>query len=167
MDGTNAQCCLDKGVASALHCAWCMRKDMVCYCESQGAQYAKKAIVPQISFIDMDVMHLKPQVSDRTRSTPEGKLENAPPKPTVRKLTVGGGYCRLQTPSKLALGVREAVAGRGPGALKRGEGGTIPPSNASLSPPPRTCLSRGGGGVCGRGSRGEPPLQEQHQSAKI
>ena len=42
---------------------------------------------------------------------------------------VGGGYCRLQMPLKLALGVRETVAGHRLGAL---EGGTSPPSNASL-----------------------------------
>ena len=35
---------------------------------------------------------------------------------------VGGGYCRLQMPLKLALGVKETVAGRWLGALK-GEGG--------------------------------------------
>ena len=42
---------------------------------------------------------------------------------------VGGGYCRLQMPLKLALGVRETVAGHRLGAL---EGATSPPSNASL-----------------------------------
>ena len=40
---------------------------------------------------------------------------------------VGGGYCRLQTPLKLALGVRETVAGRRLGALKGGGGGKPPP----------------------------------------
>ena len=29
IDGTNAQCCLDKGIADPLHCAWYMRKDRV------------------------------------------------------------------------------------------------------------------------------------------
>ena len=59
---------------------------------------------------------------------------------------VGGGYCRLQPPSKLALGVRETVAGHRLGALEGGgglaqglgmEGGgvTSPPSNASPPPP--------------------------------
>ena len=37
---------------------------------------------------------------------------------------VGGGYCRLQMPLRLALAVRETVAGHGLGAL---EGGVTPP----------------------------------------
>ena len=37
---------------------------------------------------------------------------------------VGGGYCRLQMPLKLVLGVRGTVAGRRLGAL---EGGSSPP----------------------------------------
>ena len=44
---------------------------------------------------------------------------------------VGGGYCRLQMPLRLALGVRETVTGHRLGALEGG--GTSPPSNA---PPP-------------------------------
>ena len=39
---------------------------------------------------------------------------------------VGGGYCQLQRPLKLALAVREAVAGHRLGALEGG-GGTPPP----------------------------------------
>ena len=39
---------------------------------------------------------------------------------------VGGGYCRLQMPLKLALGVRGTVAGHWKGALKGG-GGVPPP----------------------------------------
>ena len=59
---------------------------------------------------------------------------------------VGGGYCRLQMPLKLALGVRGTVAGHRLGALERGGclppfpmqwGGTSPPSIASLAPGPR------------------------------
>ena len=38
-----------------------------------------------------------------------------------------GGYCRLQMPSKLALGVRETVAGHRLGALEGGGGGYLPP----------------------------------------
>ena len=41
---------------------------------------------------------------------------------------VGGGYCRLQMPLRLALGVRGTVAGHRLGALEGGEGA----SNASL-----------------------------------
>ena len=48
---------------------------------------------------------------------------------------VGGGYCRLQMPSSLALGVRGTVAGRRLGDLKGGWGVPPPPSNASLPPP--------------------------------
>ena len=44
---------------------------------------------------------------------------------------VGGGYCRLRMPLRLAVGVRETVAGHRLGALERG-GGTSPSSNASL-----------------------------------
>ena len=39
---------------------------------------------------------------------------------------VGGGYCRLQMPLKLALGIRGTVAGHRLGALG-GEGGLPPP----------------------------------------
>ena len=45
---------------------------------------------------------------------------------------VGGGYCRLQMPLKLAFGVRGTVAGHRRGALEGGGGGPAPPSNASL-----------------------------------
>ena len=40
---------------------------------------------------------------------------------------VGGGYCRLQMPWKLALGVRETVAGQRLGALEGGGGVSPPP----------------------------------------
>ena len=49
---------------------------------------------------------------------------------------VGGGYCRLQMPWKLALAVREAVAGRWLGALKGEEG--VPPPPFQCLPGPRT-----------------------------
>ena len=49
---------------------------------------------------------------------------------------VGGGYCRLQMPLKLALGVRGTVAGHRLGALEGG-GGDLPPFH---------CIPRGGGG---------------------
>ena len=48
---------------------------------------------------------------------------------------VGGGYCRLQLPLKLALAVRGTVAGHRLGAL---EGGY---------PPPFKCIPGGGGGA--------------------
>ena len=43
---------------------------------------------------------------------------------------MGGGYCRLQMPLRLALGVRDTVAGQRLGALE-GVGGLLP-CNASL-----------------------------------
>ena len=55
----------------------------------------------------------------------------------VAKKAVGGGYCRLQMPLKLALGVRETVAGHRLGALE--EGGVPPPSNAPPPPPLINC----------------------------
>ena len=49
---------------------------------------------------------------------------------------VGGGYCRLQMPLKLALAVRETVAGRRLRPQEGAGGGLpFPPSNASLPYP--------------------------------
>ena len=45
---------------------------------------------------------------------------------------VGGGYCRLQMPLRVALGIRGTVAGHRLGALEVGGGGTPPPSNSIL-----------------------------------
>ena len=48
---------------------------------------------------------------------------------------VGGGYCRLQMPFKLALAVRETVPGRWQGALEGGRGGvTLPPPPLPVHP---------------------------------
>ena len=52
---------------------------------------------------------------------------------------VGGGYCRLQMPLKLALGVRETVAGHRLGAL---EGGYLP--GVQCVPVHEGCGFRGG-----------------------
>ena len=52
---------------------------------------------------------------------------------------VGGGYCRLQMPLKLALGVRETVAGRRLGALEGGGGRNM------IKIPSRPGFKRGGG----------------------
>ena len=49
---------------------------------------------------------------------------------------VGGGYCRLQMPLKLALGVRGTVAGHGLGALKGVGGGYLPPFQCHPAPHP-------------------------------
>ena len=53
---------------------------------------------------------------------------------------VGGGYCPLQMPLRLALGVRGAVAGHRLGALEGG-GGSLPPFQCipatTSSPPPQ------------------------------
>ena len=80
MDGTNAQCCSDKGVAHALHCAWCMRKDMVYYSDTHGAKHATKAIMPQSASLTqhMNIVHLKTEVSHSTQQDP---LQNTPPNP--------------------------------------------------------------------------------------
>ena len=45
---------------------------------------------------------------------------------------VEGGYCRLQMPLKLRLGVGETLAGHRLGALEGGGGVPSSPSNASL-----------------------------------
>ena len=47
---------------------------------------------------------------------------------------VGSGYCRLQMPFRLALAVREIVAGHRLGAREGGGGGS-PPCNATCPPP--------------------------------
>ena len=50
---------------------WYMWKDMVYYCENQGAKYVTKAIMPKSASLtqSMSIMHLKPKVSDSTQST--------------------------------------------------------------------------------------------------
>ena len=51
---------------------------------------------------------------------------------------VGGGYCRLQMPLRLALGVRGTVAGHRLGALEEGGGGgCLPPRPSTPATPPR------------------------------
>ena len=52
---------------------------------------------------------------------------------------VGGGYCRLQMPLKLALAVRETVAGRRLGAMEGGGG--LPPFQCISSGRPLTAGS--------------------------
>ena len=59
---------------------------------------------------------------------------------------VGGGYCRLQMPLRLALGVRGTAAGHRLGALEGGGGGSPLPMHPS-----------GGGGV----PRGTPPPPQE------
>ena len=88
------------------------------------------------------------------RDASEGTGPQRPPQKRLgRRLeevtkAVGGGYCRLQMPLRLALGVRGTVAGHGLSALEGGGGGTCPPSNASLR----------GGGVGGQGHH--PPSSD-------
>ena len=54
---------------------------------------------------------------------------------------VGGGYCRLQMPSKLALAVRETVAGHRLGALEGGgRGGYLLPFQCIAALPPSPVL---------------------------
>ena len=49
---------------------------------------------------------------------------------------MGGGYCRLQTPLRPALGVRGTVAERRLGALEGGGGGSPPFQCTPALPPP-------------------------------
>ena len=69
-----------------------------------------------------------------TRDALEGKgPQRQPQQPLHKRLeeavkAVAGGYCRLQMPLQLALGVRGTVAGHRLGALEGGGGGcTSPP----------------------------------------
>ena len=79
---------------------------------------------------------------------PQKRLDR--PSEEVSK-AVGGGYCRLQMPLRLALGVRGTVAGHGLGALRGGGGGAGAPPSLPMHP-----LGRGGGhGV--RVSHAPPP----------
>ena len=122
----------------------------------------------------------------------EGTSEAAPEAVFGRRLegvaqAVGGGYCRLQMPLKLALGVRKTVAARRQGALEGG-GGYLPSSNASLAGglhqarcgplcSSHACLHtpRGGGGLqCPRWARAAPaphdihrPLSSLHASSAL
>ena len=86
-----------------------------------------------------------------------GALEGKGPQRTAQKRldrrleevakAVGGGYRRLQMRVRLALAVREPVAGHRLGVLEGGEGGASPRCNASLGiahhhvaePPPEYC----------------------------
>ena len=76
---------------------------------------------------------------------------------------VGGGYCRVQMPLRLALGVRETVAGRRLGALKGRRGGGLPLTHRGCLPPFQ-CIPGGSpkaSSVCGLavgGRRHPPPL---------
>ena len=89
-----------------------------------------------------------------SRDASEGKApQRQPQKRFDRRLeevatAVGGGYCRLQTPLRPALGTRGTVAGHRLGALEGGGGGGgyLPPSNASLGLRARRgALGRAGG----------------------
>ena len=73
---------------------------------------------------------------------------------------VGGGYCRLQMPLRLALGVRGTVAGHRLGPLEKGGGGTPPPFQCipgphllfcriGAAPPSRLPLCKTAPGACG------------------
>ena len=51
--------------------------------------------------------------------------------------TVGGSYCRIQLPLKLALAIRQTVAGRRQGALEGGGGGLpIHRTSGGITPSP-------------------------------
>ena len=75
---------------------------------------------------------LPTQGEGRGRDASEGKgPQRRPQRRLDRRLeevakAVGGGYCRLHMPLKLALGVRGTVAGRWLGAMDGGGGGCFP-----------------------------------------
>ena len=106
----------------------------------------------------LDLLHHGPDQWDSTRCLPpqrasvasserrgrdavEGKgPQRRPQKPLDRRLeevakAVGGGYCRLQMPLKLALAVRETVAGHRLGAPGGGGGGGYLPLPMPPVPP--------------------------------
>ena len=98
-----------------------------------------------------DYSPAKREVSERLvgKDALEGKApQRRPDRRPDRRLeevakAIGGGYCRLQMPFKLALGVRETVAGHRLGALGGGGGGQpLPPPPPLLHP----CGGKGGGG---------------------
>ena len=64
-------------------------------------------------------------------------------------IAVGGGYCRLQMPLKLALGVRETAAGHRLGALEGGGGLPMHPCPPLPPPPPFKCTPGRGGLLAG------------------
>ena len=68
---------------------------------------------------------------------------------------VVGGYCRLQMPFSLALGVRGTVAGHRLGALEEGGGGVLPPPDPMHPCGGHKALVVGGGSVAGK-ARGVP-----------
>ena len=71
---------------------------------------------------------------------------------------VGGGYCRLRMPLRLAIGVRGTVAGRRQGALEGGGGGRTSPHFQCIPASPPQCtppVLRPSG--CSVVRRGGPP----------
>ena len=76
----------------------------------------------------------QPQGCIRREGAPKAAPEQLDRRLEEVARAVGGGYCRLQMPLKLAQGVRGTVVGHGLRAPE-GWGGTSPPSNASLPSP--------------------------------
>ena len=68
---------------------WYVRRDMVHHSETQGANYATKALMPQSASLtqNRNITHLKARVSDSTRSTQYDRWNSASPKSAERKLT--------------------------------------------------------------------------------
>ena len=96
---------------------------------------------------------VEPPEGGRDRDALQGKgAQSWPQRRLDRRLeevaeAVGGGYCRVQMPLRLALGVRGTVAGHRLGALE-GEGGNLPPFQ---------CMP-GEGGVWKRGVHVRAPV---------
>ena len=97
----------------------------------------------------------------QSRDAPEGKGPRRRPQWRLgRRLegvakAVGGSYCRLQMLLKLALGVRETVAGHRLGALE--EGGYLPPRLTGALPTPPLCQHSPRGVGTGGGTRAHAP----------
>ena len=88
-----------------------------------------------------ELADIEKEVWPSPRAASEGKGPQRPPQRRLgRRLeevaeAVGGGYCRLQMPLRLALGVRGTVAGHRLGAVAGGRG-VPPPIPMHPCPPP-------------------------------
>ena len=98
---------------------------------SRGGRRLWPCILPHVPFFT---------VPPPPRDALERKGPHRRPPAAVRQAVGGGcrggwgGYCRLQMPLRLALGVRGTVAGHRLGALEGG--GTSPPFQCIPAPPP-------------------------------
>ena len=115
----------------------------VAFAHSPLSSGAAPSLVPELIHMDPKATRgpspphhnaTTPTTADKVRVAPsEGCVRREGPRRRLgRRLeevtqAVGGGYCRLQMPLSLALGVRGTVAGHRLGALEGGGGGYLPP----------------------------------------